>query len=291
MLRADFSLPYLADERVELGIEASYHRHPQEDFYGPGPNSVEDDRVSYFFKGNRYEGRAIVRPKSWLSVGTHLGRLSPSIRSGRDSRYPSIEILFSDLEAPGLVEQPDFTYGDVFATVDYRDQPGNARAGGYYSVAWKKFSDLDFDRYDFQGLDLHLQQFFPVFDKKRVFAVQTRVLTNTTDDDRRVPFYLQPTIGGSRTLRSFSEYRFRDANVLYLNFEYRWEAFSPLDMALFTDWGKVASKAGDLDFTDLKRGYGIGFRINNYKTVFLRIDIAAGGGEGIHYFFKFSKSF
>ena len=106
-----------------------------------------------------------------------------------------------------------------------------------------------------------------------------------------MPFYLQPTLGGGATLRSVSDYRFRDNNMLYLNAEYRWEAFGGLDMALFTDVGKVAHEAGDLDFTDLTHAYGIGLRVNSYKTVFLRFDVGAGAGEGVRYFFKFSKAF
>jgi outer membrane translocation and assembly module TamA len=62
-------------------------------------------------------------------------------------------------------------------------------------------------------------------------------------------------------------------------------------MALFTDWGAVAPRASDLDFGDLKRGYGIGFRFNTAKAVLFRLDIATGGGEGVRYLMKFSKMF
>ena len=76
-----------------------------------------------------------------------------------------------------------------------------------------------------------------------------------------------------------------------MNAEYRWEAFSALDMALFTDWGKVAPKFSDLDFSDLEHAYGIGFRFIAAQAVIFRIDIATGGSEGIRTFFKFSKVF
>ena len=46
-----------------------------------------------------------------------------------------------------------------------------------------------------------------------------------------------------------------------------------------------------INFKDLKTGYGIGFRFNTYKSVFLRIDIATGGHEGTRMFFKFSPAF
>ena len=105
-----------------------------------------------------------------------------------------------------------------------------------------------------------LRQFIPIFDKKRVFALQLAMVGTDADDGNRVPFYMQPTLGGGQTLRTSSDYRFRDTHALWMNAEYRWEAFSALDMALFTDWGKVAPKFSDLDFSDLEHAYGIGFR-------------------------------
>jgi hypothetical protein len=128
MLRADFALPRLAGERLELGVEATSKRHPQEDFYGPGIGSIEDDRVSFLYKGTDLQGRAIVTPRPWLRVGGRIGHLAPAVGEGTDTRFPSIEARFDDRAAPGLLLQPDFSYGEGFAEVDFRDEPGNARA-------------------------------------------------------------------------------------------------------------------------------------------------------------------
>ena len=217
--------------------------------------------------------------------------MSPSIGRGTDPRFPSSEFLFSDEVLAGFLEQPDFGYADLFAAIDYRDQPGNARSGGYYAATLASYTDLDADRYSFRRLDLTAQQFFPIFDKKRVFAVQGRMITTNPDDGHVVPFYWQPTLGGSTTMRSVSDFRFRDNNLFYVNAEYRWEAFSAMDMALFADVGKVAPTAGELNLTDLTHAYGIGLRFNTYKRVFLRLDAASGAGEGLHVFFRFSKAF
>ena len=62
-------------------------------------------------------------------------------------------------------------------------------------------------------------------------------------------------------------------------------------MALFTDLGKVASSRADLDFDNLERAYGIGFRFNTYKSVFLRLDVAVAGVEAPRLFIKFNKAF
>jgi hypothetical protein len=293
MLMADFSLPYLAGNKVEVGGLVLYRHNPQEDYWGLGQNSLEDDRVSFKVDYHSFEGRAIVRPVPWVETGTRIGRLDGTIGHGTDGRFPSIEERFTDATAPGLDVQPDYAYAEVFGAVDYRDQDDNARQGGFYSLTWREYSDLDFDRYSFRLVDLLLQQFFPIFDKKRVFAVQARLQSAATDSGagQTVPFYFKPTMGGSTSHRGFNDYRFRDDAVTYFNAEYRWEAFSGLDMALFSDWGTVAPNIGRLKWSQLENAYGIGFRFNTYKTVLFRVDLGFGGGEGVKYFFKFSKAF
>jgi Omp85 superfamily domain len=293
MLQADFSLPYLAGNKLEIGGQAVYRHNPQEDFWGLGIDSLAADRVSFKVDYTNFEGRAIVRPVPWLEAGTRIGRLDGTIGRGTDGRFPSIEDLFTDETAPGLAQQPDFSYAEVFGAVDYRDQKDNARAGGLYSLSWRDYSDLDFDRYSFRAVDVIVQQFFPIFDKKRVFAVQARLQSAavTEGEGQQVPFYFKPTLGGSTSHRGFNDYRFRDDAVAFLNAEYRWETFSGLDMALFSDWGTVAPNLGRLKLANVKNAYGIGFRFNTYKTVLFRVDIGFGGGEGVKYFFKFSKAF
>jgi outer membrane protein assembly factor BamA len=291
LLRADFSLPYLADERVEVGVEATYRRHPQEDFYGIGLDSLRADRTSFLYDARDVQARAVARPARWLEVGARFGLLHPSVGTGTDSRFPTIQGVFDNADAPGLVRQPDLTYVELFSAIDNRDQPGNARAGGFYGIAMRRYDDRGSNQYGFRLTDADARHFFPIFDKKRVFAVRARAISTSAASGQDVPFYLMPTLGGATSLRSYSDYRFRDRNVMFINLEYRWEAFSGLDMALFSDWGKTAARARDLDLSGMKHAYGIGFRFNTHKAVFMRLDIAAGGGEGLRYFFKFSNSF
>lgn len=291
LARGDFALPRLAGERLELGVEATYRYQPQEDFYGTGAGSLRADRVSFLYEGREVQGRAVLTPKSWIRAGTHAGRLSPDIGAGTDARFPTIDARFGDEAAPGLFEQPAFAYGGLFAEIDYRDEPGNARDGGFYAVRWRRYADRERSRYSFAETNVLLQQFVPVFDKKRVFAFQAGLAATSAADGNQVPFYLRPTLGGSRTLRSVADYRFRDTHALWMNAEYRWEAFGLLDMALFTDWGTVAPSVGDLDLSGLRHAYGIGFRFNTARAVLMRVDIATGAGEGVRFFLKFSRAF
>ena len=291
MVLADFAVPRLFNERLELGVETSYRHHPQEDFYGLGLESQRSDRVSFRFRAPAVQGRAVLKPAEWFNAGVRLGRTKVSVGSGTDTRFPSIEERFTEAGAPGLTEQPDYLYTDLFATLDTRDQPGNARDGVYVGLLWRRHSDLDLDRFSFDGLTLDVQHFLPIFDKKRVFVARFLLMSTTAEAGHEVPFYFRPTVGGSDTLRSASDFRYRERNAAVANLEYRWEAFSGLDMALFTDVAAVSPRFAGLEFADLRGAYGIGLRFNTYKAVFLRFDVAAGGSEGLRTFLKFSGNF
>jgi hypothetical protein len=75
-----------------------------------------------------------------------------------------------------------------------------------------------------------------------------------------------------------------------MNLEYRWEAFSGLDMAIFGDAGKVASRRRDVNLKDLESDVGFGFRFNTIKSVFLRIDVGFSH-EGARVFSNSSRHF
>jgi outer membrane translocation and assembly module TamA len=96
----------------------------------------------------------------------------------------------------------------------------------------------------------------------------------TRAGDEVVPFFLMPDLGGGRSLRGFSSYRFRDRHSLLVTAEYRWYAQEFLEAAIFYDAGKVASTRSDLDFSHLKSDVGIGFRLHTPGTTLLRVEIA-----------------
>ena len=287
----DASYPRLWNDRLEVGTNFRWQDFPQEDFYGIGSNSTIDTRTNYALESTDISGRVVFKPITWLRIGTDIGLFDPSIGRGTDTRMPSIEQVFTDAGAPGLDDQPSFFYKTLSVEFDYRDQPGNARSGGLWRASYGAWDDRDLHVFDFGRFDAEVAHFFPIFDKKRVFAVRGGVSYVNNDPESRVPFYVLPYVGGANTIRSFREFRFRDENAVFFNVEYRWEAFAGLDMALFVDAGKVAADWEDVNLSDLKTGYGIGFRFNTYKSVFLRFDVGTGGGEGTRLFFKFGPAF
>ena len=59
-----------------------------------------------------------------------------------------------------------------------------------------------------------------------------------------------------------------------MNAELRWTPARFMDMAIFYDTGKVASRREDLDFDDLKESYGIGMRLIGLEGYAFRIEVA-----------------
>ena len=227
-----------------------------------------------------------------LNSGTALGQvgLFMPVGSGTSQRRPSIEQVFQADDAPALANQPDYFQMGLFFDADYRDQPGNPRSGGHYLASWTSFQDHKLSKYDFAQYDIEAQQYIPFFNKRRVIALRAKSTFQQTSPGQEVPFFLQPTLGGSEDLRGYREFRFRDRNMVVFNAEYRWEAFSGLDLALFGDAGQVAPRPSELRFSDLQTAYGVGFRFNSEKSVFLRVDLGFSR-EGQQVFVKFGHVF
>jgi outer membrane protein assembly factor BamA len=285
-----FTVPQLSGDLLFADFRATHRNFPQERFFGIGQNSQKQDETSFRLEDTNYLGRFGFTPAKQVKAGVLAGWLETNVGSGTYQRSPSIERVFGRYDAPGIVNQPNYLEAGVFFEADYRDQPGNPRSGGRYAVSWTSFQDRKLGQYDFGQYDVEAQQYFPFFNKRRVVVVRAKTTFTQTASGQEVPFFMQPTLGGSEDLRGFREYRFRDRNMVVFNAEYRWEAFSGLDLAAFVDAGQVAAKPGDLHFADLQKSYGAGFRFNTEKSVFLRMDLGFSG-EGRRLFLKFGHVF
>ena len=283
-------LPRLINQHHFLDFTFTYSNFPQEDFYGLGPRSRKEDRTSFRLENISYRGTVGMRWGKWITTGLRGGLLASSIGAGTDARFPITQNLFTGRELPALYVQPNYYLFGVFAEMDYRDEPGNPRAGGRYLGQWNYFGDLNRSLHSFRRYEAEFQQYVPFFNLRRVFVLRAKTSLTDTSPGQSVPFYMQQTLGGSNDLRGFRDFRFRDKNLMLYNLEYRWEVFSGLDMALFGDAGKVFSRRARFNLANLENSYGIGLRFNQAKAVFLRIDIG-NGREGRLLFIKFGHVF
>jgi hypothetical protein len=114
---ADLKVRWLQalDERLELWTNYRFEDFPQEDYFGPGFTSLKANRTSYDFDSQQISAIGLFKPVPWLRLGTELGYMTPDIGEGTDRNYPSIEQIFSDAQAPGLIEQPGYLHSTFFA--------------------------------------------------------------------------------------------------------------------------------------------------------------------------------
>ena len=284
------SAPRIADSKVQLDFLAEHRNLNRVDFYGLGPESDLEDRTSFLLEDTAYDAKALFKPLGQrFQFGVKGGLLQVNTGPGTRSGVPSTEQLFPLAAIPGLDRQTDFFRSGAFATLELRDNPSGPRAGSMLSAEWNVYKDLDINRHDFQRLDLEAQQYIPLYNKRRVIVLRARSVLHFTDSDKTVPFYLKPWIGGPVELRGFRNYRFYDDNVLMLNAEYRWEAFSGLDMALFFDAGQVSPKR-EFKLKDMETAAGFGFRFNIRNATFLRLDFGFSH-EGARIWFRFGNPF
>jgi len=284
------SLPRLARERLFVDLYSVHRNYPRIDYYGAGPDSAKTGRSNFRLEDTAYDFTGGIRPLRHLSLGGTLGYLQVNVGPGGDSRFVSSERIFTPATTPGIDRQSDFLRGGVFAQLDWRDNPGGPRKGGNYLVRYSAYSDRRLGLHSFRRLDLEAQQYIPFFNERRVIALRGKSVLTYASEGQRVPFYLQPTLGGSEDLRGFRSFRFYDDNLIVLNAEYRWETFSGLDTALFADAGKVFHRRSQWNLKDLEGALGFGLRFNVNNSVFMRIDVGFSH-EGYQAWLKFNNVF
>lgn len=268
-----------------------YRHLPRERFYGEGADSRLADGTSYRLQDMAYEAVAQYRIAPRIVGSARVGFLQVDVGTGRRPHVPSVEDLFDDPSAPGLLAQPDFLTGGFELLVDFRDQPGNPHRGGALNLSAMRFVDRGGGgSYRFNRYTLDARQFVSLGSPQRVLALRVITELSEADEGSRVPFYLQDALGGSRTLRGFETFRFRGDKVLALSAEYRWEAFPPVELAVFWDAGKVVDDFSDLDLRGLHRSFGGGLRIKSPDSTALRFDVARSA-ETTRYHLKFGFAF
>lgn len=119
---------------------------------------------------------------------------------------------------------------------------------------------------------------------------------SSTASGAQVPFYLQPTVGGSDfnsqvSLRGYPDYRFRDVDATFSQVEYTTLIRDPVGLLLFYDAGTVGPTFASLSWAHLRQDGGFGATLRLQGSVVAQSYIAWGAGHGPNLGFSFSKLF
>ena len=271
MAQARFELPALLKSRVGLGTQVRWQDFGNVDFFGAGRATTEDLLSHYSIKSTQLTAYATLRPFRWMDVEGQVGWMNPS------SRYVDGALL------QGLNDERTFIPSEVSVTVDTRDFPGHPTSGIVLRGVGAHYDDRTSGENTFNRYEGEAAAFVPIAGGRIVLALHGWAIRSDVEAGRSVPFYLQPGLGGANSLRSFTDYRFRDDNMVLANAEVRLALMTHLDLALFGDAGNVAAHSKDLNFE--KRSYGAGFRFHTRRETFAMVDIAHGV-EGWTYLFR-----
>ena len=105
--------------------------------------------------------------------------------------------------------------------------------------------------------------------RNRNGAIGVRLLTVSSsafDDAGEVPFYFQPTIGGSdingqRLLPSLEDYRYRAPHIIAAQISLEHSIWGPLGAYVSAERGKAAQRRSALDFSGLLTSYSAGMTL------------------------------
>ena len=285
-----FEVPSLAGDRLTVGTKGLWQDFTQVRYYGIGQESLESGVSDYRLKSTNLVGYASWRATPSFSVNASTGWLqSPTLLpSGGsfDREYPDTLLLYAHESAASLVEQPSFLHANAGAIFDTRDHPSYPTRGSLARIGGSAFRDRAAGTYNFDRFELEAARFISIAGDRGVIAMRGWTVLTHTADDREVPFYLVPSLGGHNTLRGYADYRFHDRHLLLFNVESRWALFRHVDGAVFFDAGNVASRAGDLDFG--RRSVGAGIRLHTTESTLARFDVAHGA-EGWRAMLKLSE--
>ena len=260
---AKIELPRFLKSRLALGAQARWQDFGRIDYFGVGPNTTSDVKAVYGVESTQLTAYATLRPFRWMNIDGQIGWTNPDV---------------SHVEGPSFApEKHTFVPTEVSLTIDTRDFPGHPTSGVILRGVGARYDDRTDGLNTFKQYEAEAASFLPIAGGRVVLALHGWLVRSDTHPGRTVPFYLQPNIGGVNTLRSFTDYRFRDDNMLVGNAEVRLALMTHLDLALFADAGSVAAHPSDLDLS--KRSYGAGFRLHTRRETFAMVD-AATGDEG-----------
>jgi hypothetical protein len=298
-------------------------------FYGLGPDTVSAARSDFGLSENITGINAAIPLTSWFTAAglTIVGELNgrfPSVRGSYGDSSPSIESSYNEISAPGLARQPAyFQTGEGLRLMPAI--PAAARLKLNYLAELQQFTASSDSHYSFRRFTADLNHrlvlytkdvgkpasappplsgaaartippISPTRDVTGSLSARLLISESIAGAGSVVPFYLDPTIGGSdingqSILPSYPDYRFRAPNLLLVNGTYE-QSLGKFPIGLFVgiDEAKVALRRDDIAFSHLRHSYTAGFTIHAGGLPVVYLLFAWGGDEGHHTIANISNS-
>lgn len=286
-------------------------------YYGLGPNSLEGNRSAFGMTETITGANAtlpVFRPADVSLLAEINGRFV-ALRGDHGQSSPSIEQAFTEATAPGLTSQPAFAqFGEGI-----RIEPTlfNDHLQLDYLAQFQQYVAGD-SRYSFRRFTADLSHTFPLYrnsgsygprayngpddcsatvssakcpsiqrNREGSIAVRLLITESIAGAGSVVPFYFQPTLGGSDVngnpwLASYNDYRFRAPNAIVLRGNFEHSIWGPVGLTFTADQGKVALTRDDIAFDHLAHSFSAGLTVRAGGLPVLSLAFAWAGPEGVH---------
>jgi hypothetical protein len=293
-------------------------------FYGLGPNTTPAARADFGLTENVTGVSLILPVRAWwldpagISLLGELNGRFPSERGSYGDTSPSIEQIYNNTTAPGLSTNSNYfqagegirlqptiplkQLGVEKLSLDYLAQFQQFVAGGNSYESFRRFNaDLnhtlvlytkDVGKPEASRPPIPGAPIVPSISSTRdvtgSITARLFIQESIANSGHIVPFYLQPTIGGSdlngqAMLSSYPDYRFRAPNLLLVHGAYEQSLGKfPVGLFLGVDEAKVALRRDDIVFDHLRHSYSAGFTLHAGGLPAVYVLFCWGGNEGSH---------
>jgi hypothetical protein len=297
-------------------------------YYGLGTNTLPSGQTAFAFRETVAGANAIVPLGRWgTSLYGEINGRVPQVRGDHHESVPSIEQVYTEATAPGLTAQHAFLEPGVGLRIQPELLKQSVRL--HYLLEAQSFTALGSTAYSFRRWTADFGHEFPLdskvhlkapddhngpdscapagercpsptrvssaFNKEGSITLRLLMSGSAAEKGSAVPFYFDPTFGGSDidgtpALASYPDYRFRGPNLLLFRetFEHSIPR-APLGVYFGVDQGKVALRRNEINFNGLHRSYTVGLTVHAGGLPVVYLLFAWGGQEGTHTSFSVSN--
>ena len=272
---------------VSTGGQLTFRNMPDENFFGIGPNSLEEDKTNYQIK----MATAELALGKWITpkfvVGGIIGLDHSITGAGKSDKSPSTTDVFPGL--PGLDAELTVTRLTLGLYYDGKNRPVRPSGGFELEARARIDQEVDENNFAYTTAFVDFIKFAELFRDRTLFLRFAFRLSDPLTN-KQIPFYQLSELGADETIRGFQRGRFRDFDAILGTVEYRYPIWRSIDALLFADAGQVQQDifrdfaSGDTQFT-----FGGGFRFWKSDGTLMRLELGKSE-DGFRFLFQLNPT-
>jgi len=311
-------IPKLGSEKTHLDLWFNYQLRTQDHFFGLGPRTPDNQETNYASDERSFNAVLSHDLAKRSQIGVYARVANTNGYRGENKDDPPIDgvytgrppgkpgTVFNSTFLPGLnTNAKIFSYG-AFAELDYRNNDVGLTKGGYVYGRLGSANGLENDLFDDFGwteVELDGRAYIPLFSNSTSLALRGYAELKDPKRGSQIPFYDLAWLGGRSYVRGFTNFRFRDNNVLIFSVEPRQTVWKQkedrgVDVFAFGDGGQVwgdnrsaaIRRVSEFDSQNWRFAFGGGAQYRWNKSLAVRIEVGHTN-ESNKIYFSLSRGF